>query len=149
MTVNPSASGATAVRSPVRTAALAVAATFILVGLAGFIPGLTTDYGDMTFAGHHSDAHLLGIFQVSILHNIVHLLFGAAGLFLARTAAGARTYLVGGGAVYLVLWLYGLVVGQNSAANFVPVNPADDWLHLALGLGMIALGLLLTRRTAR
>ena len=149
MTVNPSARETTAVRSPVRTAALAVSVVFLLVGVAGFIPGLTTDYGDMTFAGHHSDAHLLGIFQVSILHNIVHLLFGAAGLALARTVSGARTYLVGGGAVYLVLWLYGLVVGQNSSANFVPLNPADDWLHLGLGLGMIALGLLLTRRTAR
>ena len=133
-------------RSPVRTAALIVGATFLLVGVAGFIPGLTTDYGDMTFAGHHSDAHLLGIFQVSILHNIVHLLFGVAGLALARSVPGARAYLIGGGAVYLLLWVYGLVVGEDSAANFVPLNDADDWLHLGLGLGMLALGLLLTRR---
>jgi hypothetical protein len=135
-------------RSPVRTAALVVAGVFLLVGVAGFIPGLTTDYGDMTFAGHHSDAHLLGIFQVSILHNIVHLLFGVAGLALARTVSGARAYLIGGGAVYLLLWVYGLVIGEDSAANFVPVNDADDWLHLGLGLGMLALGLLLTRRPA-
>ena len=134
--------------SPVRTAALVVSVVFLLVGVAGFIPGITTDYGDMTFAGHHSGAHLLGVFQVSILHNIVHLLFGVAGLAMARTVPGARSYLVGGGAIYLVLWLYGLVVGQDTAANFVPVNSADDWLHLGLGLGMIALGLLLTRRTA-
>jgi hypothetical protein len=53
------------------------------------------------------------------------------------------------GAIYLVLWLYGLVVGQNSAANFIPVNGADDWLHLVLGLGMIALGLITTRRSVR
>jgi hypothetical protein len=148
MSSTSAAGGVTAARSPVRTAALAVSIVFILVGLMGFIPGITTNYDTMTFAGHHSDAMLLGVFQVSILHNIVHLLFGAAGLALARTASGARTYLIGGGAVYLVLWLYGLVVGQNSSANFVPVNPADDWLHLFLGLGMIALGLLLTRRTA-
>ncbi|GIF41694.1 DUF4383 domain-containing protein [Actinoplanes xinjiangensis] len=135
-------------RSPVRTAALVVAGVFLLVGVAGFIPGLTTDYGDMAFAGHHSDAHLLGIFQVSILHNIVHLLFGVAGLALARTVSGARAYLIGGGAVYLLLWVYGLVIGEDSAANFVPVNDADDWLHLGLGLGMLALGLLLTRRPA-
>jgi hypothetical protein len=125
-----------------------VGATFLLVGLLGFIPGITTNYGDMTFAGHESDAMLLGIFQVSILHNIVHLLFGAAGIAMARTVSGARTYLIGGGAIYLVLWLYGLVVGQNSGANFVPVNAADDWLHLLLGLGMIALGLITTRRRA-
>jgi len=133
----------------VRTAATVVAAVFLLVGVLGFIPGVTTNYGDMTFAGHHSDAHLLGVFQVSILHNIVHLLFGIAGLALARTASGARTYLIGGGAVYLVLWLFGLIVGEDTAANFVPVNTADDWLHLFLGLGMIALGVLLTRRNAR
>jgi hypothetical protein len=133
-------------RSLIRTAALAVAATFLLVGVLGFIPGITTDYGSMTFAGHHSDAKLLGLFEVSVLHNIVHLLFGAAGLALARTASGARMYLVGGGAVYLVLWLYGLVIDKDSAANFVPVNNADNWLHFVLGAGMIALGVLLARR---
>jgi hypothetical protein len=147
MASTSSRSGVASTRTPVQTAATVVAAVFLLVGVLGFIPGVTTGFGDMTFAGHQSDAHLLGIFQVSILHNIVHLLFGVAGLLLARTASGARTYLIGGGAVYLVLWLYGLVVGQNSSANFVPVNTADDWLHLFLGLGMIALGLLLTRRT--
>jgi uncharacterized protein DUF4383 len=133
-------------RRPVQKAALAVAVVFLLVGVLGFIPGITTDYGSMTFAGHHSDAKLLGVFEVSVLHNIVHLLFGLAGLAMARTVSGARLYLVGGGAIYLVLWLYGLIVGQDSAANFVPLNPADDWLHLVLGLGMIALGLLTTRR---
>jgi hypothetical protein len=132
----------------VRTAALIVAVVFLAVGVLGFIPGITTHYSDMTFAGHHSDARLLGLFQVSVLHNIVHLLFGLAGLAMARTAALARLYLVGGGAIYLVLWVYGLAVGQDSAANFVPLNMADDWLHLGLGLGMIALGLLLVRRTA-
>jgi len=44
-----------------------------------------------------------------------------------------------------VLFVYGLIVGQESAANFVPVNTADDFLHLILGIGMIGLGLALTR----
>jgi hypothetical protein len=133
-------------RPLIRTVALAVAATFILVGILGFIPGITTDYDTMSFAGHESDAKLLGIFEVSILHNIVHLLFGAAGLALARTVGGARIYLIGGGAVYLVLWLYGLLIDHDSGANFVPLNDADNWLHVALGVGMIGLGVLLARR---
>ncbi len=147
--VNRSHSAVESSRPLVRTAALAVAIVFLLVGVLGFIPGITSDYGSMTFAGHDSQAKLLGIFQVSVLHNIVHLLFGAVGLALARTATGARSYLIGGGAVYLVLWLYGLVIDQGSAANFVPVNTADNWLHLLLGIGMIALGLLTTRRSSR
>ena len=50
----------------------------------------------------------------------MHLSFGIAGLAMTRTAAQARTYLVFGGAIYLVLFVYGLIVGQESAANFVP-----------------------------
>ena len=135
-------------RTAVQKAALGVGVVFLLVGVLGFIPGITTNYGTMSFASHHSEAKLLGLFQVSILHNIVHLLFGVAGVALARTIGGARKYLVVGGIIYLVLFLYGLIVGQDSMANFVPVNTADDILHLVLGLGMIGLGLALTRRVA-
>lgn len=126
-----------------------VGAVFLLVGILGFIPGVTTDYDTMKFAEHDSEAKLLGLFQVSILHNIVHLLFGIAGLLMARAAATARTFLIGGGLVYLVLWVYGLIIDHDSAANFVPLNTADNWLHLVLGAVMLALGLLLTRRTQR
>ena len=56
---------------------------------------------------------------------------------LARTWDGARTYLLGGGVIYLVLFVYGLLVSSSSDANFVPVNTADDWLHLLLGLGLL------------
>jgi Domain of unknown function (DUF4383) len=125
--------------------ATAVAVVFLAVGVLGFIPGITTNYGTMDAAGHHSEALLLGIFQVSVLHNIVHLLFGIVGLALARSFSGARAYLIGGGVVYAVLWVYGLVVDDMSSANFVPMNTADDWLHLALAAGMILLGVLLGR----
>jgi len=131
-------------------AAAAVGAVFLLVGILGFVPGITSNYGSMTFAGHESGAKLLGIFEVSILHNLVHVLFGVAGLAMARTWSGARSFLIGGGAIYLVLWLYGVLIDLSSSANFVPVNDADNWLHLVLGLAMVALGLLLARSaTAR
>ncbi|MFD9495212.1 MULTISPECIES: DUF4383 domain-containing protein [unclassified Streptomyces] len=139
-----------AVHTPVQTAALLVGAVFLLVGVLGFVPGITTHYSEMSFAAHHSEAKLLGVFQVSVLHNLVHLAFGVAGVALSRSASRARTYLLVGGAVYLVLWLYGMLIEGDSTANFVPVNSADNWLHLILGLGMIAAGALLTRerRTA-
>ncbi|WP_052407155.1 DUF4383 domain-containing protein [Allokutzneria albata] len=117
-----------------------VGVVFLLVGVLGFIPGVTTNYETLQFAGHHSEALLLGVFQVSILHNIVHLLFGVAGLAMARSLSGAKAFLIGGGLVYLVLWLYGLVIDHDSGANFVPLNTADNWLHFVLALGMIALG---------
>ncbi|PWU57399.1 DUF4383 domain-containing protein [Micromonospora globispora] len=131
-------------RPRIQAVAAAVAAVFVLLGVLGFIPGITTHYDDLSFAGHHSEAKLLGLFQVSILHNALHLLFGLVGLVLARRLAGARLFLAGGGAVYLGLWLYGFAIDRETAANFVPVNDADNWLHLFLGFGMLALGLLLS-----
>jgi hypothetical protein len=145
---NPAAH--TGARRPVQSAALVVGAVFLLVGILGFIPGVTADIGQLSFAGHGSGALLLGLFAVSVLHNIVHAAFGVAGLLLARTAAGARNFLIYGGVVYAVLWIYGLVIDQDSAANFVPINTADNWLHLVLAIGMVALGVLLGRgRAAR
>ena len=135
--------------SLLQKAALAVGAVFLLVGVLGFIPGITTDYDTMEFAGNDSDAMLLGIFEVSILHNIVHLLFGVAGVAMARATRTALSYLIGGGVIYLVLFIYGLLVDQDSDANFVPLNDADNWLHLLLGVGMLALGLLLSRDRGR
>jgi len=77
---------------------------------------------------------------VSILHNIVHALFGV-GIFMAATPEGARTFLIGSGVIYIVLFLLGIIGG----GDWVPINSADNWLHLGLAVGLLALGLGLTR----
>ncbi|MEZ0491701.1 DUF4383 domain-containing protein [Kineococcus sp. TBRC 1896] len=135
--------------APVQTTALVVGIAFLVIGVLGFIPGITTDYGSLSGAGPDSTAMLFGVFQVSVLHNLVHLAFGAAGVLMSRGASAAKAFLVAGGLVYLVLWIYGLVVSESSQANFVPLNTADDWLHLGLGLGMVVLGLAMPRRYTR
>jgi Domain of unknown function (DUF4383) len=124
-------------RSTAQTLALVWGIAFLGAGILGFVPGITTDLRDITFAGNDSPAELLGLFQVSVLHNIVHLLFGIAGLALARSIDGAKAYLLWSGVIYVVLFLYGLLVDTGSDANFVPINNADNWLHLILGLGLL------------
>lgn len=140
------AAAAHSTRSAVQIVAAIFGAVFLLVGILGFVPGITQNTDTLMFAGHHSEAALLGIFQVSVLHNIVHLLFGVVGLAALRSRGLAKGYLVVGGIVYAVLWIYGLIVPMDSMGNFVPLNSADNWLHFALSIAMIGTGVLLGRR---
>ena len=128
-------------RSTLQRAAQLVGIVFLLVGVAGFIPGITEN-APGEIAGQDSDASLLGTFQTSVLHNIVHLLFGVIGLALSRTWEGARNFLIGGGIIYLALWLAGLL----GALDWLPADESDNALHLGLGLAMLLLGLLLRGR---
>ena len=127
-------------RSATQLAALAFGVVFLVVGILGFIPGITTNYDTLTWAGHDSDAKLLGLFEVSVLHNIVHILFGVAGLLTARSLRLARTYLLVGGVVYFAVWMYGISIDHDDVANFLPVNSADNWLHLGISVVMILAG---------
>ncbi len=83
--------------TPIQKTALIVGIVFLLVGIAGFIPGLTHSAEHLHGAGADSEAHLLGVFQVSVLHNFVHLAFAIAGIALAARARSSRLYLIIGG----------------------------------------------------
>src|SRR3954452_23743431 len=104
--------------------ALVFGAVYLLVGIVGFF---VTGFDD--FAGNHQHEMLL-FFMINPLHNIVHIVIGLAGLLLARTLAGARTYgwllTVG----YAAAFVYGLIAAGESR-DFLNLNWADNVLHIA------------------
>lgn len=114
---------------------------FVVAGVAGFVPGVVDHYEQLGWWKNGSGAQLLGVFQVSILHNLAYIGFGTLGLLMARTTATGRAYLSGGGAVSLALGVYGLLIDRAGDANVVPVDRADDWLHIGVGIAMIYAGL--------
>ena len=132
-------------RSQIQLGAAGMGVVFLLVGIAGFIPGITSHYEHLGVAGRESTARLIGVFQVSVLHNAVHLLYGVAGLVLSSTPMRARNYLFYGGIGYGVIFFYGILINYSSAANVVPLNAADDALHFFLAAAMIAASALLDR----
>ncbi|AZS45019.1 DUF4383 domain-containing protein [Microbacterium oleivorans] len=120
--------------SPNRLVAVIFGAVYILVGLLGFtatagVDFLATDGG-----------LLLGIFMVNPLHNIAHLLIGAAlligGLSNVRAAKGVNIVV---GAAYLLLGIVGFFI-VGSAANILALNTADHFLHLASALVLLGVG---------
>jgi hypothetical protein len=144
-TASPHAHGVHFGRSDVQNVGMGVGIVLLLVGILGFIPGITTRYSELMFLGPNSHAMLLGVFQVSMLLNIVQLVIGATGWTMSRTAHGARNFLIGAGALYIILAIFGLSVGVDSAANFLSLNMTDNWTHLVLGVVMIAAGWLFSR----
>ncbi len=141
---------ADATRRPARFAARLMGVVFLLIGILGFVPGVTSDYASLALSGNYSEARLFGLFQVSILHNLLHLLLGVAGLVAARLNAYlSRMYLLVGGLVYLAMWLYVALMDLTTVeklfgappawAHFASFAPADDWLRFLLAVGMLSL----------
>src|SRR5688572_33048301 len=80
---------------------------FLLVGILGFIPGITED-APGSFAGEDSEGSIFGVFQTGVLHNLAHLAFGI-GILAARRHATALQYLLFGGIAYAGLFLLGIL----------------------------------------
>lgn len=148
-TASPHAHGVHFGRTDVQNAGMGVGILLLLVGILGFVPGVTTQYSELMFLGPDSHAMFLGVFQVSMLLNIVQLAIGATGWAMSRTEHGARNFLIGAGALYVVLAIFGFIVGVDSAANFLSLNMMDNWTHLVLGVVMAGAGWLLSRSGAR
>ena len=80
------------------------------------------------------------IFEVNGWHNLVHIASGIAGIALSRRADSARLFALGFGAVYLVVTIWGFVDG-NDVLALIPVDAADNVLHLAIAALGIGAGL--------
>lgn len=106
---------------------------FLLVGILGFVQAGMSMEADPNLA-----PKLVGMFPVNVLHNVVHLAFGAWGLAAARTHPAARAYCRIAGIIYLVLTGLGYVVPNGF--GLVPLGGADVYLHLFLGLLLAGVG---------
>ena len=118
--------------SPARLYAVLVGGVLVVAGIIGFF------YSASFGAPGKVDA-VFGILNVNAWHNIFHIATGALGLAAAGYAA--RTYALGLGAVYVVLAIYGFILGDGgNLLGFIPVNTEDNFLHLILGFLGVAAG---------
>lgn len=114
--------------SLVQKAATVFGAVFVVVGILGFIPAFTPN------------GHLLGIFEVNGVHNMIHLLSGVAALVLSRTHKNARLYFQVFGIVYGLVALLGVFSGDNDLLGVVAHNVADIFLHIIIAATALYLG---------
>jgi len=112
--------------------AMVFGAVFVLVGVLGL-----TTAGGMSMEAD-APAMLLGMFPVNLLHNIVHIAFGAWGLWAFRSFANAKMYAQVGGIVYIVLACLGFVA--PTTFGLIPIGGNDIWLHAALGIVLAGVG---------
>lgn len=112
--------------------ALIYGIVFLVVGVAGFIPGITTPHSHPEVTAETGLGLLFGLFPVNLLHNIVHVLFGIWGLFAARSLGGARVYFKSVAIIYAILGVMGLIPGLRSTFGLIPLYGHDIWLHFLL-----------------
>jgi hypothetical protein len=118
--------------SPAKLYATLVGAVLTIAGIIGFFYSASFDS-----PGNVDD--VFGILAVNGWHNVVHLATGLLGLAAAGYAA--RQYALSLGLVYLVVAIWGFIIGSgDSILSIVPVNTEDNILHLILGLTGLAAG---------
>jgi hypothetical protein len=123
------------VRTPAQVYSLVFGATLLLAGILGFF--VDASFGDL---GSDVQGDELIVFEVNGWHNVVHIASGLLGLALAGRAVTARVYALGFGAVYLLVTIWGMVDG-NDVLGLIPVNGADNILHIAIAVTGILAGL--------
>jgi hypothetical protein len=105
---------------------------FLVVGALGFVPALTPD------------GHLLGLFHVNPLHNVVHLASGAVALWVGLTSErGAKLYFQIFGLVYAVVAILGFIYDDRPILGLVANNAADTRLHVVIAVAALYLGFLM------
>ncbi len=118
--------------SPARLYATVAGPVLTIGGIAGF-------FYSASFGSPGTVDELLGVFAVNGWANSLHLVTGLLGL--VATGYAARPYALGLGALYLVIAIWGFIVGAgDSILGIVPVNAGNNLLHLLIGLTGLAAG---------
>ena len=128
-------------KTPAQLYSLVFGATLLLAGILGFIVNSEFDVGTDVQGDN------LILFEVNGWHNLIHIASGLVGLALARTRRGALSFALGFGAIYLAVFFWGLIAGDNILFGLAPINPADNVLHVAIAVAGIAAGLASRDRT--
>jgi hypothetical protein len=131
---DPSTARATtrAARTPAQWYCLLAGAALLLAGVLGFISDSEFDTGD----GVQGD-RFLG-FEVNGIHNLIHVASGLVLLAASPRRASARAVAIGFGLVYGLVAIVGLIDGED-VLGLIPINSADNVLHVALAaLGIVA-----------
>jgi hypothetical protein len=116
----------TAGRSLAQTFCLVFGATLVAVGVLGFVFGGTNfDTGGAV----QGDEFI--VFEVNGWHNLVHIASGLLLLVASPNGPLAATAAIAFGLVYVLVTVWGFVDG-NDVFALIPVNTADNFLHLAL-----------------
>ncbi len=127
--------------TPAQWFCLLAGATLLLVGLLGFIADASFDVqGTGDGEGGNANGQLQGDsflgFEVNGWHNVVHILSGLLLLSAFRKRTAAKTIALLFGLIYAAVTIIGLIDG-NDVLGLIPVNRADNILHIALTVAAI------------
>jgi len=122
-------------RTPAQWYCLLAGLSLLLAGIFGFISDSSFDTGD----GVQGDL-FLG-FEVNAIHNLVHVASGLVLLAASPRRASARAVALGFGLVYGLVAIIGLIDGED-VLGLLPINSADNLLHIALAALGIVTGLI-------
>jgi Domain of unknown function (DUF4383) len=121
-----------------RYCALIIGIVFLLVGIAGFIPGF-----NVLPVGSHPNipmnapsitidsgyGSVFGLFPTNLLHNAIHIAVGVLGIASASSLSGSRVFNQGFAIVYSVMAVMGLLPFTNTMFGLMPIYGHNIWFN--------------------
>lgn len=126
---------------------LIVGPTLILMGLLGFLAEAKFDTALGGDPGQLDGEDFI-IFEVNGWHNVFHIISGVFLLLFAGRHAAARTAVLAFAAVYALVSVIGLIDGKD-ILDVIPIDKADNVLHIVLAAAALVAALVPTREKRR
>ena len=113
----------------IKAIAIIYGLVFVALGILGFLPQFT------------QNEMLFGMFQVNLVHNVIHLATGVIALWVGFSNASAcRIFFQVFGILYLLVSALGFYYGNQMLLGMIANNTADSWLHLLIAVVTLYFG---------
>ncbi|MES1024366.1 DUF4383 domain-containing protein [Gloeocapsa sp. BRSZ] len=135
-----------------RYCALIVGILFLIIGVAGFIPGLVSLQGtnvpnipadEIHRAYNLGYGYVFGLFPTNFLHNIVRSAVGLLGIASYSSLSSARAFNRGFAIAYALLAIMGLLPFARTTFGLMPISGNNVWFNALVAIATAYYGIVI------
>ena len=140
-----------------RYCALSVGIIFLVLGIAGFIPGLVSlpgasesyvPLGATKSIYATGFGYVFGLFPTNLVHNLVHLAVGVLGIVSYSSLSNSRLFNRGFAVAYVLIAIMGLLPYTQTSFGLMPLFGNNVWFNALSAIATAYYGFVIPAKVA-